>query len=196
MEVGASPRASEILAERIRASATAQGVTRLVVIIDGHSGSGKTTLANLLAHHLKALHISLDDMYPGWGGLEVGSAMVRGVLDPEEPGYRRWDWNTNQPAEWRKLSHDRDLVIEGSGAMSQANRALATFGIWVRLDQEERKRRALARDGPTIHQHWERWTAQEQAFFARERPDTLADAIMDGRTGEVVFRADLVKTEE
>jgi energy-coupling factor transporter ATP-binding protein EcfA2 len=192
MEVGASPRASENLVEHVRASAAAQGATRLVVLIDGHSGSGKTTLATQLADRLEALQVSLDDMYPGWGGLEVGSAMVRGVLDPDAPGYRRWDWNTNQPAGWRAIPGDRDLVIEGSGAMSQANRALATFGIWVRLDQEERKRRALARDGPAIHQNWDRWTAQEQAFFARERPDTLADAIMDGRTGEFVFRADQV----
>ncbi|MGB3909402.1 MAG: ATP-binding protein [Pseudolysinimonas sp.] len=193
---GASSRASDNLAERVRASAAAQGATRLVVLIDGHSGSGKTTLATQLAERLEALQISLDDMYPGWGGLEVGSAMVRGVLDPTEPGYRRWDWNTNQPAGWRTISTDRDLVIEGSGAMSRANRALATFGIWVRLDQQERKRRALARDGPTIHQNWDRWTAQEQAFFARERPDTLADAIMDGRTGEFVFRADLGAPEK
>lgn len=196
MGVGPSARAIEDVAERVRASAATQGAPRLVVIIDGHSGAGKTTLANHLAHCLQAQHISLDEMYPGWGGLEVGSAMVRGVLDPEEPGYRRWDWNTNEPAEWRKVSNDRHLVIEGSGAMSHANRALSTFGIWVRLDQEERKRRALARDGPTVHQHWERWTAQEQTFFARERPDTLADAIMDGRTGEFVFRADLVTSEE
>jgi predicted kinase len=193
---GASSRASDNLAERVRASAAAQGATRLVVLIDGHSGSGKTTLATQLAERLEALQISLDDMYPGWGGLEVGSAMVRGVLDPTEPGYRRWDWNTNQPAGWRTISTDRDLVIEGSGAMSRANRALATFGIWVRLDQQERKRRALARDGPTIHQNWDRWTAQEQAFFARERPDTLADAIMDGRTGEFAFRADLGAPEK
>ena len=195
MEGGASPRASENLAERIHAAAAAQNAPRIVVLIDGHSGAGKTTLADQLAHHLAAQHISLDDMYPGWGGLEVGSAMVRSVLDPQQPGYRRWDWGANQPAEWRAVSADRDIVIEGSGAMSRANRALATFGIWVRLDQEERKRRALTRDGPAIHQHWDRWTAQEQAFLARERPDQSADAIMDGRTGEFVFRADVSAAE-
>jgi hypothetical protein len=67
--------------------------------------------------------------------------------------------------------------------------------VWIRLDQVERRRRALARDGQMIHQHWDRWAAQEQAFFARERPDTLADAIMDGRTGELLFRADLAPQE-
>ena len=50
MARGGSPRASEVLAERIRASAKEQGVSRLVVLIDGHSGAGKTTLATELAY--------------------------------------------------------------------------------------------------------------------------------------------------
>jgi uridine kinase len=193
MAAGEWPRASEVLAERVRASATAQGARRLVVLIDGHSGSGKTTLATQLARRLKAQHVSLEDFYPGWGGLEVGSAMVRGVLDAAKPGYRSWDWKTNQPGEWHPVKGNRDIVIEGSGAMSRANRELATFGVWVRLDPAERKARALARDGESIHQHWDRWAAQEQAFFIRERPDALADAIMDARTGNVVFRADVAQ---
>lgn len=166
-----------------------------MVLIDGHSGSGKTTLASELSYALKAQHVGLDAFYPGWGGLEVGSAMVRGVLDAENPGFRRWDWKRNEPAEFHKVNPKRDVVIEGSGCMSRANREMATFGVWIRLDQAERKRRALARDGQLIHQHWDRWSGQEQAFFARERPDTLADAIMDGRTGELLFRADLAPQE-
>jgi cytidylate kinase len=193
MEGGATaPRESETLAERVRASAAGQGADRLVVLIDGHSGSGKTTLATQLARRLKAQRVSLEDFYPGWGGLEVGSAMVRGVLDPASPGYRRWDWKLSEPAEWKKINAKRDIVIEGSGCLSRANRELATFGVWIRLDQVERRLRATARDGDNFHQHWDRWAAQEQAFFRRERPDTLADAIMDGRTGEFIFRADLV----
>lgn len=190
MARGGSPRASEVLAQRIRASAEEQGATRLVVLIDGHSGAGKTTLATELAYALKAQHVGLDAFYPGWGGLEVGSAMVRGVLDPVNPGYKRWDWKRNQQAEFHKLNAKKDIIVEGSGSLSRSNRELATFGLWIRLDQVERKRRAIARDGTTHQAHWDRWAAQEQAFFARERPDILADAIMDGRTGQLLFRAD------
>jgi uridine kinase len=193
MARGGSPRASEVLADRIRASATAQGASRLVVIIDGHSGAGKTTLASELAYALKAQHVALDAFYPGWGGLEVGSAMVKGVLAAENPGYRRWDWKRNQPAEFHKVNAKRDIVVEGSGCLSRANRDLATFAVWIRLDQTERKRRAVGRDGPRFLEHWDRWAAQEQAFFARERPDVLADAIVDGRTGQVLFRVDAVE---
>ena len=191
MARGGSPRPSEVLAQRIRASAAEQGAPRIVVLIDGHSGAGKTTLATELAYALKAQHVALDAFYPGWGGLEVGSAMVPGVLAAENPGYRRWDWKRNQAAEFHRVNAKKDIVVEGSGSLSRSNRELATFALWIRVDQVERKRRAIARDGASYHEHWDRWAAQEQAFFARERPDTLADAIMDGRTGQLVFRADL-----
>jgi uridine kinase len=185
-----SPLSNEALAERIRATAKAAGAPRLVVLIDGHAGAGKTALATELAHTLKAQHISLDVFYPGWGGLEVGSAMVKGVLAADNPGYTRWDWERNQPTEFHSVNARRDIVVEGSGCLSRSNHELATFSVWVRLDQVERKRRAIARDGATFHANWDRWAAQEQAFFTRERPDTLADAIVDGRTGEITFEAD------
>jgi cytidylate kinase len=195
MARGRSPRVSEVLAEHIRGSAAGQGAQRIVVLIDGHSGAGKTTLATELAYGLKAQHVALDAFYPGWGGLEVGSAMVRNVLDPAISEYRRWDWKRNQAAERHKVNAKRDIVIEGSGSLSRANRELATFGVWIRLDEPTRKRRAFDRDGATNHQNWDRWAAQEQAFFARERPDTLADAIIDGRAGTISFRSDLLPTE-
>lgn len=157
------------------------------MLVDGQSGSGKTTLARELARELGAKLVHLDAIYPGWGGLEVGSAMVRtNILDPENPGWRRWDWNTRGPAEWHKLKPRKALVVEGSGALSKANRELATFAVWIELDQAERKRRALARDGPGYLDRWDRWAAQEHAFYARERPDLLADVILDNRSGRLI----------
>ncbi len=184
------PRVNGDLAKRIRAAAAAQGAPRVVLLIDGYSGSGKSTLANQLALVLQAQQVNLDAFYPGWGGLEVGSAMVRGVLDPVNPGYRRWDWKRNEPSAWQKVNAKRDLIIEGSGCLSRANRDLATFGIWIRLDPAERKRRAMARDGSSFDDHWDRWAVQEQAFFLRERPDVVADVILDARTDELIYRAD------
>ena len=124
-------------------------------------------------------------------GIKAGMwPSVAGVLSGDNPGYRRWDWKRNVSAEFHRVNAKRDIVVEGSGCLSRSNRELATFAVWVRLDQVERKRRAIARDGATYHEHWDRWAVQEQTFFARERPDTLADAIVDGRTGELAFRAD------
>ncbi len=59
----------------LAARAAASG-PRPVVLIDGRSGAGKTTLARDLAPMLGAQLVSLDDIYPGWAGLEAGSAAV------------------------------------------------------------------------------------------------------------------------
>ncbi|MDQ1528938.1 MAG: hypothetical protein QOH77_728 [Actinomycetota bacterium] len=151
---------------------------RQVILIDGGSGSGKTELAAVLAPAIGAELVRLDDIYPGWDGLEAASQMVPGIIDANR--WRRWDWVAGEPAEWHDLDPHRPLVIEGCGSLSRANRALATFGIWVELDEPTRKARALARDGDAYAPHWDRWAAQERAFFERERPDRLADDIRAG----------------
>ena len=150
-----------------------------MVIVDGRSGSGKTTIARPLAELLGAQLVRLDDIYPGWDGLEAGSAAVIDDVLGERPGWRRWDWVTGRPAEWHDLDPARPLVIEGSGALSRASRGLATFAVWLEMDAGERRVRAIARDGDRYEPYWDRWAAQEQAFFDRERPDLLADLVVD-----------------
>ena len=153
-------------------------VPRPIVLIDGGSGSGKTTLAPHLAASLGAGLVHLDDVYPGWDGLEAGSRHVRDFVLSAEPRWQRWDWITDEPAEWHELDPTLPLVVEGSGSLSRANRALATYGIWVELDAVTRKQRALARDGDAYAPHWDRWAAQEAAFAAREHPRELADHVI------------------
>jgi uridine kinase len=157
-------------------------VKAAVLLIDGRSGSGKTELARaVVAGMPNAQLLRLDDLYPGWGGLEAGSRAVHDdVLASSRPGWRRWDWATGEFAEWHDVDPARPLVIEGCGALSRANRALASFGIWVALDQPTRKRRALARDGETYAPHWDEWAAQEEVFLTRENPAAHADAVIDG----------------
>lgn len=156
---------------------------RPIVLIDGRSGSGKTTLGRALAAAIDdAQLVRLDDFYPGWDGLEEGSAMVlRDVLASDDPGWRAWDWTLGRSAAWHPLDPRRPLVIEGCGALSRAARAHATFGVWVELDTATRRARALARDGDGYAPHWERWAAQEAAFIAREAPRSLADLVIDER---------------
>lgn len=157
----------------------AAGSRRPVVLIDGRSGSGKSVLGEGLAPRLDAQLVSLDDLYPGWGGLAAGSdAVHETVLRARDPGWVRWDWTAGRPAEWHPVDPDRALVVEGCGALSRANRARASFGIWLELGAEERRRRALDRDGDLFAPHWDEWAAQEDAFIARERPRGLADLVI------------------
>lgn len=163
---------------------------RPVVLIDGGSGAGKSTLARELASALHAQLVRLEDIYPGWEGLEAGSAAVRrDLLTGDAPGWQSWDWVRAAPSGWHPVDSALPLVIEGSGSLSRDNRQLATFGIWLELDERTRKSRALARDGDTYAPHWDRWAAQEALFAARERPHELADVIVDVASGEVRERS-------
>lgn len=157
--------------------------SRPVVLIDGGAGAGKTTLGLALA----ALWpggvrlVSLDDFYPGWGGLAAASEMVTtDVLSPIRPGYRRWDWARSAPAEWVPLSSEAPLIIEGCGALTPASRSLATFGIWCELDATTRRLRAWERDGASFAAHWDEWEDQEATHWQVHRPWELADAFVDG----------------
>ena len=152
------------------------------MLVDGRSGSGKTELARAMVEQKPELQlVRMDDLYPGWGGLEAGSQHVHDhLIAASVRRWQRWDWSDDTPAEWHVLDQNRPILIEGCGALSRANRALAAYTVWVELDAETRKARALARDGETYAPHWDDWAAQEDAFIARENPHELADTIIDG----------------
>ena len=150
-----------------------------VLLIDGRSGAGKTVLARRLAASVSdATLVSLDDVYPGWDGLAAGAAAVPGII--RDGRWRRWNWTADEPGEPASVPRAGSLIIEGCGAISRASRALADHAWWLELDDAERKRRALDRDGDTYAPHWDRWAAQELAFAARENPRELADLVIAG----------------
>jgi len=156
-----------------------------VTLVDGRSGSGKTTWATALAAREGATLLSLDDVYPGWDGLEEAEAHVlEHVLRPlaaNAPArYRRWDWGDEQPGEWVSINPARPLIIEGCGALSGPARALAHRGVWIELDTDARRARALARDGDAYHPYWDRWAQQEELHAARHQPRRWADELFDG----------------
>ncbi|HWR85363.1 MAG TPA: ATP-binding protein [Rhodoglobus sp.] len=157
------------------------------ILIDGRSGSGKSELAAALAPLLRAQLVRLDDLYPGWDGLDEGSAAVPGLLRTGR--WRQWDWATDRPGAARTVDLGHPLIVEGVGALTGASRALADAAIWVELDAGTRKARALARDGETYAPHWERWAAQEDVLLRRERPRELADLVVDGSSAEAALRA-------
>lgn len=130
----------------------------------------------------------LDDLYPGWDGLDAGSAAVPRILTDFR--WRAWDWAADRPGDWHDLDPARPIIVEGVGAISADSRPLADLALWVQLDDATRKQRALARDGDTYAPHWDRWAAQELRFIAREDPRALADVTIaldaDAHPGAIV----------
>jgi uridine kinase len=162
----------------VRARPPTLGAGRLVCV-DGPAGSGKTTLAAALADRAGATVVHLDDLYPGWDGLDAVGEHVLGVLAPLAEGrpgrYRRWDWTASARAEEHVVAPAPLLVLEGVAAGNLAWAAWCTVLVWVEADAATRLARGLARDGAGLREHWARWSEQEQAVFARERTRTRAD---------------------
>ncbi|MEQ1738054.1 MAG: ATP-binding protein [Rhodoglobus sp.] len=148
------------------------------ILIDGRSGSGKTELASSIAAHWpEAQLVRLDDIYPGWDGLDAASAAVPDILT--QLRWQQWDWAAERPGRTHELDPHRPIIIEGVGAISRASRPLADLAIWVELDDVTRKARALARDGDSYAPFWDRWARHELSHIERECPRQLADVIVE-----------------
>ncbi|HST73408.1 MULTISPECIES: uridine kinase family protein [Kocuria] len=148
-----------------------------LVGLDGRSGAGKTTLAEQLCTVLRPVRdvtvFHLEDLYPGWDGLEAGTrAYVETVLAPLREGrdaeWTAWDWMTGTPGTPRLTRVAEVVVLEGVGACSAAARELLDVSVWVELPTALRYDRALSRDGHYYAKHWDRWAAQEEAYLAED----------------------------
>lgn len=161
-----APRLSALAGERATASshgepARAQRAVP-VVTIDGYSGSGKSTLAAALARLVsdwQVLH--LDDWYPGWDGLAAGADIARRIAADLRAGrassYEAWDWENGTTGATTRVPL-APTIIEGCGAIE----AVADLAVWIAdPGEDERRHRALARDGQTYVPHWQRWADQD-----------------------------------
>lgn len=159
-----APRLSALAGERAPASSTNEAVPAgvPVVTIDGYSGSGKSTLAAALAQLVNGWQVlHLDDWYPGWDGLEAGADIARRIAADLRGGrassYEAWDWENGATGATIPVPL-APTIIEGCGAIE----AEADLVIWIAdPGEEERRHRALVRDGQTYAPHWQRWARQD-----------------------------------
>ncbi|MEV0898487.1 dephospho-CoA kinase [Actinoplanes sp. NPDC049802] len=157
---------------------------RRIVAIEGRSGSGKTTLAAAVADRTGAPVVHMDDLYAGWDGLLPGvTALREWILEPLAAGepavWRRWDWTAGAYGEEHRVPPGAWLIVEGAGAGARVLRPYLAGVVWLECPTAERKRRALARDGETYAPHWDRWAAQEAAFYADEQVRECADLLVE-----------------
>ena len=161
-----APRLSALAGERASASSDGEPARAQravpVVTIDGYSGSGKSTLAAALARLVNGWQVlHLDDWYPGWDGLEAGAEIARRIAADLRGGctssYEAWDWENGATGATIPVPL-APTIIEGCGAIE----AEADLAIWIAdPGEEERRHRALVRDGQTYAPHWQRWADQD-----------------------------------
>lgn len=161
-----APRLSALAGERAPASSDGEPARAQravpVVTIDGYSGSGKSTLAAALTRLVsdwQVLH--LDDWYPGWDGLAAGADIARRIAADLRGGrassYEAWDWENGTTGATTRVPL-APTIIEGCGAIE----AVADLAVWIAdPGEDERRHRALTRDGQTYAPHWWRWADQD-----------------------------------
>lgn len=174
--------------ERVRDAVVRVRGRAAVILIDGPSGAGKSSLADALVAGWPAPGqprlVRMDDLYPGWSGLDEASAMIgRELLAPLGAGrsgrWQRWDWQAAVPAEWHPVDGAEPVIVEGCGTLSVENARLADLSIWLDADDAVRKQRALDRDGDTFAAHWNAWQADFDRYVRREHPRQNADLVLD-----------------
>ena len=161
-----APRLSALAGERATASSHGESARAShgvpVVTIDGYSGSGKSTLAAALARLVPGWQVlHPDDWDPGWDGLAAGSDIARRLAADLRGGrassYKAWDWEAGETGATIRVPL-APTIIEGCGAIE----AEADLAIWIAdPGEDERRSRALARDGQTYAPHWRRWAEQD-----------------------------------
>ena len=164
----------------------------VIIAIDGRSGAGKTTIAIELAARLRAHHkvslFHLEDIYPGWNGLAAGvERYITTVLAPLRSGqaaeWVTWDWEKHYDGDTRVTLPAEIVIVEGVGAASDAARPLLDAVVWAEAPDDERRARALSRDGSTYEPYWDLWAAQEAEWLA-------TDTVLENIDVRVLNRAD------
>ena len=172
------------LATLIRSAPARCGNVRLVAI-DGRGGAGKSLFADRLADCLGDAPILHTDDFASWDEpIDWWHRLEADVLGPMERGepvrYQAYDWVRRKLGEWRELHVSEVVLLEGVSSSRRAVADRLSLAIWVEAPRQVRLARGIARDGEAMRHQWEKWMAEEDGHYARDRTKERADVIIAG----------------
>lgn len=171
----------------------------LLIGIDGCGGSGKSTFAQKLKEECSNVTvIHMDDFYLPSAQIinthptkkPVGAdfdweRVLNQVLEPinadEESRYQRYDWETDNLAEWHTVPIGGIVIVEGVYSIRKELEDKYDFRIWVECPRNIRLFRGLQRDGEEARGMWENnWMVAEDLYIEKYKPYERADLVVDG----------------
>lgn len=195
---GLAPIPVSAIAAEIARRASASGIERSLILVDGTGGSGKSSFAKALVAALnaempdEAALVAVDDISWWLHPINWEPQMLDGVINPWLAGrdvdYRPPGWVDKGREGSVKARSNRFLVVEGVTASRQSLAKLATVTIWVNTDPEVAFKRMVDRDielglnGDTraeVEQFAQDFMADEIPFQLTEQPWLRANLIVD-----------------
>lgn len=191
------PPASEMLA--LLRGLQRRRVT-LLVAIDGRGGSGKSTFARGLERASDDVTVvEFDDFYlplaerqaritrghTEFGGNFDWRRLRKEVLIPlsrdESSSYRRYDWPSDELAEWHLVPLGGIVLIEGNYSTRQELFGFYDYTVWIEAPHDIRLERGVRRGGENTRERWlTEWMPEEERYIAAEDPGKRVDLLLDG----------------
>lgn len=152
-----------------------------IIIIDGKSGAGKTTYANSISDNI----VHMDDFFlpielrTEERLKEVGGnihyerfkeEVIGGILSGKNFEYRVFSCKEMDYVGKRKISLDKDIVVEGAYALHPYfdwdSLGLNIEKKFMDIDKDEQMKRILKRNGPLVAEIFrDKWIPMEEAYF-------------------------------
>ncbi len=172
----------------------------LLVGIDGRGGSGKSTLARQLERAAPDLAVvEFDDFYLrvrerqariARGDTEIGGnfdwrRLQEQVLVPlsrdDAAAYQRYDWPSDELAEWHSVPVGGIVLIEGNYSTRQELFDFYDYTLWIDAPHELRLERGLSRGGEDTRERWlTEWMPEEERYLAAQDPVSRVHLVLDG----------------
>jgi glycosidase/uridine kinase len=172
------------LAAEILARPPRLGRIRLVAV-DGPGGAGKSVFARRLAVALGYAPVLETDDFASWDNPRnwwprLEAEALETLAAGRTARFERSRWAPDQEEAWREVRPAPVIVLEGVTSGRAAVRGRLSYLVWVDAPPDVRLARGIERDGEAMRAQWQRWSADEDDFYADDPIRANADLIVDG----------------